>query len=103
MDTARSVFMHIPGNGGEGLQVTGGIVTCKLSGVETGATYSLWEAVTASGKGPRPHRHHGQDEDFYVLEGQVQFSSGDETVTVSEGDFVRVPPEQSFPSPTAGA
>lgn len=91
MGTARSAFLHIPGDEGEQLQVTGGVVTCKLPGMETEASYSLWEAVTTSGKGPRPHRHHGQDEDFYVLEGEVQFASGDETVTVREGDFVRVP------------
>ena len=91
MDRLESPFLYVPGCEGELLQVTGGVVTCKLSGLDTGAAYSLWEVVTASGKGPRPHRHHGQDEDFYVLEGQVQFTSGDETVTVNEGGYVRVP------------
>jgi mannose-6-phosphate isomerase-like protein (cupin superfamily) len=53
--------------------------------------YSLWEAVTASQKGPKLHRHHGQNEDFYVLEGAVEFVTGGDTVRVDEGGFVRVP------------
>ena len=93
MSGSQAAFTHVPGNEGEALQVTGGTVTCKLSGQETGATYSLWDVVTAPGKGPRPHRHHGQDEDFYVLEGEVRFVSGKEAVTVRPGDFVRVPSE----------
>ena len=91
MSSSQAAFTRVPGGEGEALQVTGGTVTCKLSGQETGAAYSLWEVVTAPGTGPSPHRHHGQDEDFYVLEGEVRFASGEETVTVGPGDFVRVP------------
>lgn len=91
MGALKSTFIHVLQNTGEMLQVTGGIVACKLSGRESGATYCLWETTTAPGKGPRAHRHLGQDEDFYVLEGEVQFVSGNETVTVHPGDFVRVP------------
>lgn len=91
MSEPAAPFLHIAVGEGERLQVTGGVVTCKLSGLETGAAYSLWEVVTAPGKGPRPHPHRGQDEDFYVHEGEVQFASGDETVTVEEGGYVRVP------------
>lgn len=47
--------------------------------------------MTPAGTGPRPHRHHEHDEDFYVLDGEVEFASGDETVTVHEGGYVRVP------------
>jgi mannose-6-phosphate isomerase-like protein (cupin superfamily) len=91
MDVRESAFTHVPAGQGEVLQVTGGAVTCKLSGRRAGSAYSLWETGTAPGKGPRPHRHHGQDEDFYVLEGEVRFVSGEESVTVRPGDFVRVP------------
>ena len=91
MSRSQAAFTHIPEGEGEALQVTGGTVTCKLSGQETGADYSLWDVDTAPGKGPRPHRHQGQDEDFYVLAGEVRFVSGEETVTVRPGDFVRVP------------
>ena len=93
MSESQATFTHVPGGEGEALVVTGGTVTCKLSGQETGAAYSLWDVVTAPGKGPRRHQHHGQDEDFYVLEGEVRVVSGEETVTVRPGDFVRVPRE----------
>ncbi len=91
MDTPASNITYVGVREGEAFQVTGGIVTCKLSGLETGATYSLWEAVTASEKGPKLHRHHGQNEDFYILEGAVEFVTSEDTVRVEEGGFVRVP------------
>ena len=43
------------------------------------------------GGGPPPHIHRNEDETFYVVEGQIDFLLGDETVTGGPGDFVNVP------------
>ena len=90
MGTSDSPFIYVARDEGGTLEVTGGTVTCKMSGLETGAAYSLWEVVTAPGRGPRPHRHHDQDEDFYVLAGEVQFAADDESVNVKKGEYVQV-------------
>lgn len=91
MDTSHRACTHVPESQGETLQLTSGMATCKLSGQQTGSRYSLWGNVTPTGRGPRPHMHHGQEEDFYILEGEVQFQSDGETLSVKEGGFVRVP------------
>ena len=43
------------------------------------------------GGGPPPHIHRNEDETFYIVEGQIDFLLGDETVTGGPGDFVNVP------------
>jgi mannose-6-phosphate isomerase-like protein (cupin superfamily) len=42
-------------------------------------------------EGPPPHRHRDMLHVFYVLEGQVQFSAGDEQLLGEPGDTVFVP------------
>lgn len=91
MDTRPAGVISVPAGAGASLVVTGGTVTRILSGRDADAAYSLYDCVTESQRGPRPHRHHDQDEDFYVLEGEVEFRSGAQTITVRPGGFVRVP------------
>jgi len=40
---------------------------------------------------PPPHIHHAHEEVFYVLEGELEFLAGTETVRASAGTFVMVP------------
>ncbi len=40
---------------------------------------------------PPPHLHHAHEEGFYVLEGELEFLAGEETVRASAGTFVMVP------------
>ncbi len=55
----------------------------------THARYAAGEQVAA------PHVHHEHTDAFYVLEGELTFEIGrePETITVSSGGFVAVPPE----------
>ena len=43
--------------------------------------------------GPPAHVHHGEDDAFYVLDGELTFLLGDEEVAAPAGTFVLVPPE----------
>ena len=40
---------------------------------------------------PPPHIHHAHEEVFYVLEGELEFLAGAQTVRASAGTFVMVP------------
>jgi quercetin dioxygenase-like cupin family protein len=62
-----------------------------LTGEETGGAYFAMEALVPPGGGPPPHIHRREDETFYLVEGQIEFQLGDETVTAGPGDFVNVP------------
>ncbi len=40
---------------------------------------------------PPPHIHHAHEEGFFVLEGELEFLAGTQTVRASQGTFVMVP------------
>ena len=79
-----------PGEG-RSLWVLGELVTYKTTSEQTGGAYSLFEVITHPGAGPPPHVHHREDEAFYVLEGQFEFSSDGETLRVGAGSLLYVP------------
>ena len=65
--------------------------TLKAESRSTNGNYSLVEAT-----GPAfatPHVHHDREEAFYVVEGEVTFLAGEDTVRSSAGSFVLVPRE----------
>jgi mannose-6-phosphate isomerase-like protein (cupin superfamily) len=65
----------------------GGLVTVKATGKETDGRYALLEVLDP--EGPQPlHVHHREDEGFWILEGEVIFEVGDETIKASPGSFV---------------
>jgi hypothetical protein len=49
------------------------------------------QALVPPGGGPPPHIHTREKETFYVLEGNVEFLLGEQTVVAGPGDFVNVP------------
>ena len=51
---------------------------------------------------PLPHIHHAHEEGFYVLEGELEFVVGTETVRAGPGTFVMVPigVPHTFSNPT---
>lgn len=49
--------------------------------------------VLADGfEGPDPHTHDGETDAFYVLEGELELTLGDETFLAGPGTFVAAPP-----------
>ncbi|TCN40079.1 cupin domain [Kribbella orskensis] len=62
-----------------------------LSGEQTGGQIGLVEAMVPPGGGPPPHIHERTDETFYMVNGELEFLSGDETFTASSGDVVFLP------------
>ena len=63
----------------------------KAGSYETHDGLTFIEFVTRKGEEPGRHTHDGEDEIFYVLEGEVEFWCGGETFRVSEGGFVFLP------------
>ena len=65
----------------------GGLATIKATGKQTGGRYTLVEVLDPEGEGPL-HVHHREDEGFWVLEGELTFEIGEETIKASPGSFV---------------
>ncbi len=62
-----------------------------VTGEESGGSYSTMEILVAPDKGAGLHVHENEEEQFYILEGQLTYWVGDKTFQVSAGDFVHIP------------
>jgi quercetin dioxygenase-like cupin family protein len=70
---------------------SGWLLTFLATGEDTGGQFALMEQVARKGNVPPRHIHHREDEMFYVIEGDMTFSVGDETIKASPGTMVFAP------------
>ena len=65
--------------------------TFLVTGEESGGSMFALDCLVGAGGGPPPHRHLAEDELFYVFEGSISFTMGDETRTIGPGESAFVP------------
>jgi len=65
--------------------------TFLVTGEESGGSMFALDCVVGAGGGPPPHRHLAEDELFYVFEGSISFTMGDETRPIGPGESAFVP------------
>jgi quercetin dioxygenase-like cupin family protein len=88
--TAGRLF-HRPVATGPAYWGPGDHYTFLVTGEESGGAYFAMEALVPPGGGPPTHIHTREDETFYLLDGQIEFLLGDETILAGPGDFVNIP------------
>jgi quercetin dioxygenase-like cupin family protein len=79
-----------PGQG-DSLWFLGALLTVKSSADTTGGRVAVIEHRAARGMGSPLHVHSREDEWFYVLEGELTFWVGGETIDAPAGAFVYGP------------
>lgn len=88
--TTRGILLQ-PGEG-RTIQAGPSRITYKTTGEETGGALAVVEYTAGPGfPGPALHLHEHFDEAFYVLEGELAFRMGGETVRAPAGAFVLAP------------
>ena len=89
---------------GHALRLGDGHMVVKEDGTHTRGALGLAESeLPPQGHGtPPPHIHHAHEEGFYILEGELEFVVGTETVRVGQGSLVMVPigVAHTFSNPT---
>jgi quercetin dioxygenase-like cupin family protein len=75
----------------EELLIMGGRFDLKVSGRDTGGELCIYDTVRESKGGPALHRHHLQDEWFYVIRGEFIVRVGDDTLNLHPGDSAFAP------------
>jgi len=70
---------------------TGWLVTFLATGEDTQGQFALQEQVGRKGNVPPRHIHHREDETFYVMEGEMTFLIGDQTIKATPGTMVYAP------------
>jgi quercetin dioxygenase-like cupin family protein len=76
---------------GRTVGVVGDVYRFLATGEDTGGKYALWEAVVPPGGGPPPHVHSREEEGFYVLDGEITFTVGDQRLVAGAGTFANLP------------
>jgi len=83
--------VHVPARSGPAYWTVGCMFRFLVTSEQSGGTCATFEATVPPGEGANPHLHEHEDEQFYVIEGELVFRAGDETIEMSAGDFVHVP------------
>jgi len=81
-----------PGEG-EYFQLGQSSTVIKVGVEATDGRFCMLETTLEPGfRGPRPHVHHETVDMFFVLEGELTMQLADETLDLTAGSFVLVPP-----------
>jgi len=70
----------------EELLIMGGRFDCKVSGRDTAGDLCIYHTIREAKGGPALHRHHQQDEWFYVMQGEFLCKVGEDTFNLRPGD-----------------
>ena len=65
----------------------GMLAQVRASAADTGGRYTLLEVTAPAGHETPLHVHYGEDEGFYVIEGELTLYVGDEVIEATAGDF----------------
>lgn len=74
MKTKDQETSEAPAGQGGSVRVFGEVLTCKVTSERTGGAFTLSEAIVPPGRGVPPHIHHREDEYFYVVAGEFEFT-----------------------------
>ncbi len=80
-----------PPGSGRVVRAFGGEVEYLLTGEQTGDRLTQWVETTPPGGGPPPHYHTQEDENFYVIDGSVEFFRDGTWTAASPGTVVFMP------------
>jgi len=83
--------IQIPSNGGRKINVLGIPMVIRIHGRDTGGVVSAVESHDVPGGGPPPHVHYREDETFQIIEGEYEWTVGDETFIAQKGATIFAP------------
>jgi len=76
---------------GRTIAVVGDVYRFLATGEDTNGNYVFLEAFVPPGGGPPPHVHSREEEGFYILDGEITFTIGDNRLVASAGMFANMP------------
>ncbi len=76
---------------GQAIWFSGLLATMKAVSSDTHNAFALQEQVCPPGLQPPLHLHHHQDEAFYILEGEVTVTCGEQVWRATAGSFAFLP------------
>ncbi len=83
--------IHVPSDGGRKINILGISMVIRVQGRATGGVVSVVESHDKPGGGPPLHVHHREDETFEVLEGEYEWTVGDQKFIAHQGATIFAP------------
>lgn len=77
---------------GEKLEARGSAMVFKAMAAHTNGAFSFMERTLPTKSEPPPKHAHAGHEAFFVLDGRVEFTLGNDKVMTEPGTFILVPP-----------
>jgi quercetin dioxygenase-like cupin family protein len=85
------VIREAEGRFNELYHIMGFVLSLKVSGKDTNEQLSMYFGTYKKNDGPPLHVHYKQDEQFYIVEGEILFQVGAERYTLKSGDTIYLP------------
>lgn len=89
--TAAPTLIHLTSEEGTKWDVLGSRITGKILSEDTRGEYAVIITETPPNGGPPKHIHTHEDELFYVIQGNYEFTYGDTLIKAKQGDMVHLP------------
>lgn len=89
-EAGRQVTVVRSGHG-QTVTVAGDVYRCLGTGASTEGSYTVVEAEVPPGGGPPMHMHAREEEGFYVLEGEIDFTAEGTTMRAGPGAYLNMP------------
>lgn len=80
-----------PPGQGQAMSVFGDEIEFVITGQQSGGRFTQWIETTHPGGGPPPHYHTLEDENFFVIEGSVEFFQDGQWTAAAPGTAVFMP------------
>jgi len=90
-DSFKQEPIVVPPGGGDELNMVGSQFFHKVKSGDTNGVFSVIEIVSPPGKGVSLHVHEREDELVYLLEGEIEVTLGDQTMTAVPGVMALLP------------
>jgi len=71
--------------------IPGGVFNFLSMGHETEGRQALMRIIVNRGAEPPAHTHSREDESYYILEGSIRYTIGEDVITVHKGEYVYLP------------
>jgi quercetin dioxygenase-like cupin family protein len=69
----------------------GHLMSILISAHDTNGSFSLMHGFEIKGLEPPPHIHTKEDESFYIMNGEINYTVGKEVLNAKSGDWVFLP------------
>lgn len=91
MQAAAGKSMFVRAGTGETLTFMGMDLVWKITSGMSGGAYAVFLQVGPSGTGVPMHIHHHDNENIFVIDGEVRFQLADEKYQAVKGDILNLP------------